>query len=203
MPKKRQLTDYAPIDLLNMLTDSCLHRLKPGAWKVVSYVARQTIRQTIEEWESRHNPVRMLQRDIKRMWPKAPYEDQPPDASQMQEVEEDFGTLLTEDQIQRGVVSGRMVQAPPRWVTSISLEEFCKGTARHRDRGTGLSKTTVIAGIKEAAELSILGIRPRKDQAGRDKASVYWIAWDRVAELDRTQRRRKVSKRRKKRVSKK
>jgi hypothetical protein len=161
-----------------MLVDSCMHRLSPNAWKVVSYVAAQHLR-VHPEWLAsiRNPPFAALQRDLEKMgFPDAPGES---------------GERPYRSNEAAPAVPGQRVGR----FALISLAELCDGKRigrLWRDRGTGLSKSSVAEAIKEAVGTGILVHERRKSGHGRDLSSGYAINWDRVQEYD--WRRRKSPK---------
>jgi hypothetical protein len=165
--------------LFFMLVDSCMHRLRPNAWKVVSYVAAQHIRVHPEWIERRLYPTDFL----------------------TQQVAEHVGIINPSGE------SGERPYRPggpavPGEQTGrfaiISLDILCHGVKikrRWRDKGTGLSKSSVAKAINEALKLGILIREQQKSIRGRSLSSHYAIDWDRVQEYD-WQRRKGVSTRR-------
>jgi hypothetical protein len=164
-----------PLDLFFMLIDSCMHRLSPNAWKVVCYVAAQHLRVHSELLERVQDSLgAALRSDLEKISIINP----PPEA---------------------GCRSYRLVNGGPSVpgeTTSrfavISLHDFRDGVRvkrRWRDYGTGLSKSSVAAAIKEAVQSGILVRQHNKSGAGRDLASLYAINWDRVQEFDVARRK--------------
>jgi hypothetical protein len=172
-----------PLELLFMLVDSCMPRLSPNAWKVVTYVAAQHLRVHPELLECTQDPgLFFLGQDLEKV----------------------------------GIIdsSGRSGERPYRLVSDgpnvpgqpgrarfavISLNELCHGLRIKRgwrDRGTGLSKSSVAQAIKEALQSGILVREHQHSERGRDLSSLYAIDWDRVQEYDWERRKgpKKVSK---------
>ena len=54
---KKTKAPPSPLDLLFMLADSCMHKVSPEAWKVISYVAVQHIRVYPEYLERLKSPL--------------------------------------------------------------------------------------------------------------------------------------------------
>lgn len=170
---KKTKAPPSPLDLLFMLADSCMHKVSPEAWKVISYVAVQHIRVYPEYLERLKSPLaRQWNLDVEsrgminilpdasdgnerpyRPWngPGLPQTDSGP-----------RGVVLSVQQIRNGLRTKR------RW----------------RDHGTGLGRTSAYEAIKEAETIGIL-VRQRRNIKGKDVASLYGIEWDRVQELDR------------------
>jgi hypothetical protein len=158
-----------PLELLFMLIDSCMHRLRSNAWKVVSYVAAQHIRVHPEWIERRLYPTDFL----------------------TQQVAEHVGIINPSGE------SGERPYRPggpavPGEQTGrfaiISLDILCHGVKfkrRWRDKGTGLRKSSVAKAINEALKSGILVRQKNKSGSGRDLSSLYGINWDRVQEYDR------------------
>lgn len=165
----------APLDLFFMLIDSCMHRLSPNAWKLVCYVAAQHLR-VHPEWLDRfEDPIMAaLHRDLAQVGIMGAAG---PPAERSYRLVPD-GPYLPGEATSRFVV--------------ISLRDFCKGLRlrrRRRDFGTGLSKSSLAAAIKEAVRSGIVVQRRNKSGAGRDLASLYAIDWDLVQQLDWARRK--------------
>jgi hypothetical protein len=175
-PLARKKPVPGPLELFFMLVDSCMHRLRPNAWKVVSYVAAQHIRVHPEWIERRLYPIDFL----------------------TQQVAEHVGIIdPSGDSRERPYRPGG--PAVPGEQTGrfaiISLDVLCRGVKikrRWRDYGTGLSKSSVAKAINEALKSGILVRQKNKSGRGRDLSSLYAIDWDRVQEYD-WQRRKRVS----------
>lgn len=159
-----------PLDLFFMLVDSCMHRLSPNTWKVVSYVAAQRLRVHSEWLERLRDPAGFaLRRDL-------------------EQVGIIDNSSESRERPYRSVSEGPLV---PGQQTSrfplISLNELCVGKRvkrRRRDYGTGLSKSSVAEAINEAIGVGILVRARHKSSAGRDLPSQFAIDWDRVQEYD-------------------
>jgi len=161
-----------------MLVDCCMPRLSPNAWKVVCYVAVQHLRVNPELLEQIRDPVAYVGRcfveragiflDVPGETGERPYRPGGPP------------------------IPG----ASARRFAVISLQELCDGVrieSRWRDYGTGLSKSSVAAAIKEGLQSGILVQEHQKTHSGRDLPSLYAIDWDLVQECD--WRRRHYAKR--------
>jgi len=165
-----------PLELLFMLVDCVMPRLSPNAWKVVCYVAVQHIRVHPELLEQIREPaLYALRRDL-----------------------EHFGRFDApgemEERPYRSSPSGPSLPgAGTRRLAIVSLEHLCLGVRTKRgwrDYGTGLSKSSVAAGIQEALQSGILFQKREKSSTGRDLPSLYAIDWDRVREDERHRRHR-------------
>jgi hypothetical protein len=170
MTRKRR-REPEPLDLVFMLADSIMHLLSPNAWKVVSYVAAQQLRVYSELLERLRDPaVFFLAQDLKKgggiIEPSGESDERPyrPVSG---------GPTIPGEQASRFVM--------------ISLRELCIGKRikrRWRDRGTGLSKSSVTEAIKEAIDAGILVRERQRTATGRDVSSAFAIDWDRVQQYD-------------------
>jgi len=172
----RKKTIPGPPELLFMLMDSCMHMLSPNAWKVVCYVAVQQLRVHTEWLERVLDPGTAAMRSD---FEKVEIYEAPAKSGERSYRRVDGCPCLPGERTSRFVV--------------ISLRHFCIGVRdvkrRRRDFGTGLSKSSVAAAIKEGVQSGILVQRRNKSGAGRDLASLYGIDWDRVQELDWARRK--------------
>ena len=176
-----------PLDLLFMLCDSCVHRLSPNAWKVVSYIASQHLRVQFEWLAFHRGPAAFaLSRDLERV---AVITDPP------------AGTGERPYRLVDGDAAIPGSRGPGRFAV-ISLDQICHGVKikrRRRDFGTGLSRSSAAEAINQALGSGILARERRKSSTGRDLSSAYGINWDRVQEFD-WQRRKGLTGRSSRRV---
>jgi hypothetical protein len=168
-----------PAVLFFALCDSCMNGLSPNAWKVVSYVAAQCLRLYPERDFARREPaVAALRNDFSKMGLELPVP--PADERSYRNV---TGVCQSEE-AQRHAV--------------LSLERICHGVRTSKrfysDYGTGLSKSSVAAAIREAISVDILIRHRRQSSAGKDLPSVYGINWKRVRELDHRRKKGKKAK---------
>jgi hypothetical protein len=172
----RKTAEPKPLDLFFMLVDCCMPRLSPNAWKIVSYVAAQHLRVHSELLEKIRNPLMFaLKMDLERYG----LVDVPNGSG-----ERPYRADQRAPTLPGGGGIGRFA--------TISLDEICRGKrskAGWRDYGTGVSKSTVAAAIKEALQSGILVREHHKSSAGRDLPSYYAIDWDRVQEYDSLRRK--------------
>jgi hypothetical protein len=173
MPRKP--ADPKPLDLFLMLADSTMPRLSANAWKVVSYVAAQHLRVHIELLEKLNDP---LDYAIKTYIESFGIVDTPRETSRPYRADQRAPILPGGGGIGRFAI--------------VSLEEICRGVRMKRgwrDYGTGLSKSTAAAAIKEALRTGVLMRERHKSAAGRDLASFYAINWDTVQKWDGLRRK--------------
>ena len=153
-----------PLELLFMLADSCMAKLSPNAWKVISYVASQHLRVHPEYLERLKNPgAYHLTKDLEAVGVF------------------DLGKVAS-----RGIRPYRPVREGAHLPQSdsgirfpvISLREICSGVRsgrQWRDHGTGLSNSSAAEAINEAIKAGILVRKRQTSTKGRDLASLYGI----------------------------
>jgi hypothetical protein len=167
-----------------MLIDSCICRLRPGAWKVVCYVAAQHLRVHPEWIDQIQNPATFaLGRDLEKLGMIDP-------------------TGESGERPYRTVQDGPTIpgERASRFAV-ISLKDFYEGMRFKRgwrDYGTGLGRSSVPEAIKEAIQSGILVRQHHKSGRGKDMSNLYAIDWDRVQEYDwqRRKSRKMVSRKR-------
>jgi len=157
-----------PLDLMFELCDFCIAVLSPNAWKIVSFVARQSLGIYASEWEEEHNPRKLVIRDLRAM------------------IGEKIPLTAVEPQATPGLAV--VSENTPKRFVPISLQQICAGIRKPKgfqSCGTGLSKSSAAAAINEAVQQGILERRHRTQQ-GRDLASHYAINWERVSAIAQT-----------------
>lgn len=163
-----------PLDLLFMLADTCMAKLSPIAWKVVSYIAVEHLRAHPELLLSVSDPLRYhFNRDAEALGVLIDSSANLPPGS-----DRPYRTVGGAAPVP-GETAARLAV--------ISLAEICKGVqvkGKSLKRGTGLSKSSVAKAVNEAVNSGIVLRQPRQSTKGRDLSSLYGIDWDMVQYRD-------------------
>jgi hypothetical protein len=141
-----------------------MHLLSASGWKVVTFIARDDLIRQADE----SSVFGALRRDLFKMGAI--------DTGQTTGPEERAGLAVVRDEDPDG-----------KW-TQLSLAEICSGVRVPGKRsmqncGTGLTKSSAVAAIREAARLGILRHRRNTSRSRGYGASSYSISWKRVTEL--------------------
>jgi hypothetical protein len=162
MPPTRKTT-VGPLDRWSELCD-VMHLLSATAWKVVTFIARDDLIRQADE----SSVFGALRRDLFKVGGIDP--------GQTTEAEERAALAVVRDEGPEG-----------KW-TQLSLAQICSGVRVPGKRsmqscGTGLTKSSAVEAIKEAARLGILRHRRNTSRSRGYGASSYSISWKRVTEL--------------------